>query len=113
MQLPRRRWPKEASSSSARDQFYVVGGIGVPQLTQIMRVSVPYIGAGVRLGPSTFNGRFGLARSGPNAAFDGALRLDLFWTVPVDERWSLRAGLGIADGVPFDREASLRCVLHL
>jgi len=105
--------PQAELTIGPRDVFYVVGGLGVPQLTQIMRLSVPYLGAGARVGASSVDARFGLARSGPDAGFSGALRLDLFWTVPVDERWSLRAGLGIADGSPFDREASLGCVLHL
>lgn len=98
-----------------RDVFYMVGGFGVAQLTQTMRYSLPYVGAGFALGKrSLLELRVSASRSGPAVATSLAPRLDALWLVPIDARWSLRAGLGLADGESrLDREASLGLALRL
>ncbi|HSC88775.1 MAG TPA: hypothetical protein VLC09_15945, partial [Polyangiaceae bacterium] len=101
--------PQGELTLGPRDVFYVLGGAGVSQLTSIRRHDYPYFGLGIPLGESSVEARFSISQSWQPAQ----LRGDLFWTVPINPVWSLRAGLAFGRVEDWTREASLGCILHL
>lgn len=90
-------FPIAEVSLGRRDLFYFVAGVGPSQLTNQFAFGFPYAGFGLPLGKASLNLRasvdigVGFVRTPP--------RVDTFWTVPMNDSWSLRGGFALGGGL--------------